>query len=256
PLNLDSVVATGDFTVTHNCGASVVGASRCTLSVTFAPTATGTRTGSIVVTDNAADSPQILNLSGTGINPAVTLSPSTLTFGSQTIGSSSAAQNITLTNSGVGPLVVVMIVPQPEGDFQEAGCSGVVVAQGTSCTLSIRFTPTAGGTRTATLALTDNAQNSPQLLSLSGTGSGPGIPCSPTNIVLRNQSPGTTSPPQTVTVTNNGTATLTINSIQLPPAYGQSNTCGGSVAAGASCTLSITFSPPAQGNYQGAVAIS
>src|SRR5262249_35077058 len=114
PLNLDSVVATGDFTVTHNCGASVVGASRCTLSVTFAPTATGTRTGSIVVTDNAADSPQILNLSGTGINPAVTLSPSTLTFGSQTIGSSSAAQNITLTNSGVGPLVVVMIAPQPE----------------------------------------------------------------------------------------------------------------------------------------------
>jgi hypothetical protein len=256
PLNLGSVVATGDFNVTHNCGSSVAGASSCTLSVTFIPTATGTRTGTVVVTDNAADSPQTLQLSGTGINPAVTLSPGNLTFGSQQIGTSSSVQNITLANSGVGPLVLTMITPQPPGDFQESdNCLGVV-AQGSSCTLNVRFTPTAGGTRSATLALTDNAQNSPQLVPLTGTGTGPGISFSTTNVVFPSQPASTTSAPQNVTLTNNGTATLTISNIQLPPAFSQSNTCGSSVAAGVNCILSLTFAPPTPGNYQGALAIS
>ena len=255
-LTINSIVASGDFGQTNNCGSTVASASACTINVTFSPTATGSRSGTIAITDNAAGSPQSLSLTGTGILPAATLAPSSLTFGSQQIGTSSAAQNITLSNTGIGPLVLTTIVPAPPGDFQEADDCFGLVPQGASCTLSVRFTPTAGAARTATLTLTDNAQNTPQLVPLTGTGIGPGISFSTTNVVFPNQSPGTTSMPQTVTIMSAGTAALTISSIQLPPAFSQSNNCGTSVAAGVSCALSVTFSPPTSGYYQGAIAIS
>jgi hypothetical protein len=257
PLLLSSTQTTGDFAVTNDCASSVPGASDCHLLVTFTPTGTGTRNGTLVLTDNAADSPQVLMLTGTGINPKVMLTPSSLTFGSQQIGTSSAAQNITLTNTGIGPLVLTTIVAVPPGDFQEAdNCLGLV-QQGANCTLSIRFTPTAGGSRTATILLTDNAQGTPQSISVSGAGSGPGIALSTTNVVFPSQQAGTSSSPQSVTITNNGTAPLVISGFQLPtPPYTQTNTCGSSVAAGASCALSITFAPQSAGNYPGAVAIS
>jgi hypothetical protein len=222
--------------------------------VTFVPTATGTRTGTVVVTDNAADSPQVLILTGTGINPKVTLSTTTVTFGNQAIGTNST-QTVTLTNTGIGPLFPV----HASGDTPDFGGSidCLNIPQGASCPVTIGFNPSAGGLRTGHILISDNAQDSPQSISVSGTGTGPGIVFSTTNVVFPNQQAGTTSLPQAVTITNNGTAPLVISNFQLPtPPYAQTNTCGSSVAAGASCTLSITFAPQSAGNYPGAAAIS
>lgn len=106
--------------------------------------------------------------------PAVTLSPASLTFASQFVGTTSAAQSITVSNTGNASLFInsAAIGGTNTLDFTAVGdgCSGLTLAPGTSCTMSITFSPKAAGTRTATLTVTDNAPGSPQTAALSGTG--------------------------------------------------------------------------------------
>ena len=177
-LTISSIEVTGsnaaDFTLTNNCGSSLAPADQCTLTVTFKPSSAGTRTASLMFADNAAGSPQTVNLAGTGIASTVSLSTSTLSFGTQAVATSSAAQTVTLTNTGTAALVVtnLAVVGANVGDFAEIAdtCRGSVAAGGT-CTIGVTFTPSAGGERTAALSITDNAPASPQTVSLSGAGS-------------------------------------------------------------------------------------
>jgi hypothetical protein len=127
----------------------------------------------VSISDNAAGSPQTLSLSGTGAAPAVSLTPTSLTFTSQYVDVSSAAQTLTLTNSGNGTLSItgVTLTGADAGDFTEtADTCGSSVAAGANCTIEMTFTPSAAGQRTATLNIADNAPESPQTVSLSGTG--------------------------------------------------------------------------------------
>jgi hypothetical protein len=97
-LNISSITVTGDYAQTNNCGASLAASTSCTVNVTFTPTTTGSRTGTLTVTDGASNSPQTVSLSGTGI-AQVTVSPANLSFGNQAVGSSSTAKTVTLTNN-------------------------------------------------------------------------------------------------------------------------------------------------------------
>jgi hypothetical protein len=168
----------GDFGQTNTCPispATLAAAANCTITTTFTPTATGTRTASLSIADNAAGSPQSVALSGTGTAPAVTLSPTTLTFASQTVGTTSAAQTVTLTNSGTAPLTITSIglAGTNPGDYAQTNTcpiSPATLATAANCTISVTFTPTATGTRTASLSIADNAAGSPQNLGLTGTG--------------------------------------------------------------------------------------
>jgi len=112
--------------------------------------------------------------------PAVTLTPTSLTFADQAIGTASAAQSVTVTNSGDASLFINSAATGGTDpmDFTASGdgCSGLTLAPGTSCTMSITFAPTASGTRTGSLILTDNAANSPQTATLTGTGTGTNPP--------------------------------------------------------------------------------
>ena len=111
--------------------------------------------------------------------PAVTFTPASLTFGSQAVGTTSAPQSVTLTNSGTANLFINGVsISQTGLDFNEVsdGCSGLTLAPGTSCSMSVVFNPSATGTRTATLNFTDNAANSPQTVPLTGTGTGTNPP--------------------------------------------------------------------------------
>jgi hypothetical protein len=139
--------------------------------VTFTPTATGTRTGAITITDSASGSPQSINLTGTGVTvvaPAVSLSPSSLSFGNQSINTTSAGQNVTLSNTGTGTLNITSIVPS--GDYADTTTCGATLLAGSNCTISVTFTPTATGTRTGAITITDNAAGSPHSVGLTGTG--------------------------------------------------------------------------------------
>src|SRR5208283_5164944 len=97
-LSITSITASGDFSQTNTCGSSVAAGAHCTLSVTFKPTAPGTRTGAVTLTDNASPATQNVSLTGTGTAPVVSLSPTSLTFPAQQVGTSSSAQSVTLSN--------------------------------------------------------------------------------------------------------------------------------------------------------------
>jgi polyisoprenoid-binding protein YceI len=180
-LNITSVTIagtnSGDFTQTNNCGATVAAGASCTLSVTFTPTASGSRSGSLTITDNASPATQTVSLTGTGTAPVVGLSPASLTFPAQAVGTSSSAQSVTLSNTGSATLSITSITAS--GDFSQTNTCGASLAASASCTLSVTFTPTASGSRSGSLTITDNASPATQTVSLTGTGTAPVVGLSP-----------------------------------------------------------------------------
>src|SRR3954451_2396816 len=112
--------------------------------------------------------------------PAVSFTPTSLTFGAQAIGTTSAPQSITIANTGNASLFINSAATRGANplDFTQVsdGCSGLTLAAGASCSVSITFSPTATGTRSATFILTDNAANSPQTVPITGTGTGTNPP--------------------------------------------------------------------------------
>jgi len=257
PLSISSVTVSGDFAETDNCGTSVPAAGSCTLSVTFTPNAVGSRSGSILILDNAAGSPHVVNLSGSGSGAVAALSPATLTFSSQPLGTSSSPQILTLNNSGNATLTVGNI--QVTGDFTQTNNCPATLAPNSSCTLNVTFAPTVTGLRTGALTISDNAQGSPQAVTLTGTGStipAPIATVTPANLAFPDQQAGTSSATQSVTLTNSGTAALNVGNIQITGDYAQTNTCPTTLAVSSSCTIRITFSPTTSGNRPGTLTIS
>ncbi len=235
-----------DFTQTNNCGTQVLAGANCTINVTFTPTTTGARSANITVTDNAANSPQKVLISGTGLAPAVSFNPSSLTFPAQMISSSSAAQNITLTNTGTAPLTIsgLTVAGASASDFSLTNNCGSSLAVNGSCTISATFTPTSAWSRTATIWMTDNALGSPHVAGLVGNGVSGGVASfSPTSLTFTTRLMFTSSTPLPVTLSNTGTAPLQIANISVQGDYSQTNNCGTSVAAGGSCTIQVTFTP-------------
>jgi parallel beta-helix repeat protein len=164
---VSSIAVTGDFKQTNNCGSSIAAGGSCTVSVTFTPTAAGTRTGTLTV--NAGGVTNTVSLSGTGTAPGPVLgtNPGSLSFGSTVVGAHAATQTVTVSNTGTAAATVSGVATT--GDFSQTNNCGTV-AVGGSCAVTVTFTPTAGGARTGTLTVTSNANNSPTKVALSGTG--------------------------------------------------------------------------------------
>ena len=168
-----------EFTQQDNCPPVLGVALSCTINITFKPTTTGLQQATLFVNDNAPDTPQKTALSGNGVppEPAVLLMPGSETFPSTAVGNSSLPKNITLTNSGQATLTFsgagISVMGANPGDFTQSNNCGASVAAAASCTITVTFKPTATGTRTATLNIADNALDSPQQLSLSGSGDAP-----------------------------------------------------------------------------------
>jgi F5/8 type C domain/Pectate lyase superfamily protein/Abnormal spindle-like microcephaly-assoc'd, ASPM-SPD-2-Hydin len=166
---VSSIAATGDFSQTSTCGSSIAANGSCTVSVKFAPTATGARTGTLTVNAGGVTSTVSLTGTGTAPGPVLNAAPASLSFAGTDVGSSSAAKAVTVTNSGTAAATVSGVTAT--GDFSQTNnCSSV--ATGSSCTVNVTFTPTASGTRTGTLTVTSNANNSPATVSLTGSGIG------------------------------------------------------------------------------------
>jgi hypothetical protein len=276
PLSIASIVVggtnPGDFGQTNNCGATLVNGSSCTLSVTFTPSASGARSATITLTDNANNvtgATQVISASGTGVGvpQGATTAPSSLVFVDQNVGTTSAAQSVTLTNNGTGALTITSIAINGtnSGDFaQNNTCGGSLAGNGATCNISVTFTPTAPGSRTANLVITDNAgghSGTTQSVTLNGTAVGvPAAGVSPSSLTFSSQNVGTTSSAKPVTLSNTGTGALTVSSISIggtnPADFGQTNNCGSSVAAGGSCTINVTFSPTAAGSRAGTLIVS
>src|SRR2546427_355389 len=231
PLNLASITITGAqaadfaFAAGNTCptgAGSVAPGASCTISVSFTPAATGARAATVTITDDATGSPQSVSLAGTGIAPAVTLSPTNVAFGEQRLSTTSPAQTVTLTNSGTATLSITstVLAGSNPGDFAIAAgttcTNGATVVAGASCLVNLTFTPTAASARTATVTITDDAAGSPQSVLLTGTGvTPPTATLSATSSAFGNQRVGTTSAAQNLTLTNNGGTPLNLTSITI-----------------------------------------
>ncbi len=130
-LNISGITASKDFTETNNCGSSLAPGKNCQVMVKFAPTVAGLIDGSVSIADNASDTPQVISLTGTGIAP-VTLSPTSLTFPSTAIGSTSAVKKLTVRNNGTTTVTIDAL--SSSGDFNTNNCGSSLAANST-CTL-------------------------------------------------------------------------------------------------------------------------
>jgi len=174
-LGISSIDLTGnnvaDFKETNNCGSSLAVGANCSISVAFTPGATGARSATLRVTDDAGNSPQTISLKGTGINP-VSFAPGVVNFQVTTVGTSSNPINTILTNRESIPLHItgISITGLNAGDFSQTNNCPASVVSGGTCTITLTFTPTATGARTGNVRVVDDAITSPQLVKLTGTG--------------------------------------------------------------------------------------
>ena len=174
-VSLNSLTASTDYSVTPSgaspCGSSLPAGGKCTFSVTFTPGTTGTIKGSVVIANTGAVTPLVYNLSGTGVQP-VTVSPKSLTFSGQTVGTTSTAQTLTLANAQSVALSITSAVAS--GDFAVApgGATpcGSTVGANSSCTFLVTFTPSKAGTIKGAVTIIHNASDSPENITLTGTG--------------------------------------------------------------------------------------
>jgi hypothetical protein len=254
PVSLSGENVTGDFAILANtCTAALAAQTACDIRIAFQPAASGTRSGSLIVSSGAGT--QTATLTGVGQTPPTDdLSPAALIFAAQQVGTSSTGQTVTLANNGDQPLTAIAV--SVSGDFTTVNNCGALLQAHTSCTIVVIYVPTVTGTATGKLTVTDVLRT--QAISLSGTGiAPPGISATPQSISFGNVAVNSTSSPQTVTLTNNGGTALTSLSATITSGFAiASNTCPETLASGASCEIGVTFSPSTAGAVTGTVTVS
>lgn len=252
-LNINSIAASANFAESNNCPPALAIGTSCQIQVTVTPPAGGVVTGTLTLTDNAPGGVQTVALSGSGYVTTATFTPSSLAFGTIAVGSTSSPQIVTATNTGTAAMVVSGVTASA-GFSATTNCS-TVPPNGT-CSISVSFAPTATGAQTGSLTINDNAQGNPHSVALSGTGSAGIASISPSSLTFAAATVGTTSSPQTITVTNTGNGPLTFSAIQAAGDFAIANNNCNSVAASASCTVQVTFTATAAGTRTGTVTFT
>jgi len=172
-VTITSIVITGPnssaFAQMNNCSTTIAPNGTCVISVTFTPTMLQSYNASLAINDSAAGSPQVVPLSGVGNGPILMISPSSIIFPEQYVGTSGLPQSVTLTNNGNSPLIISSVTTSPT-DFGSLNACGNSLSVGSSCSIGVFFDPTTGGTRNGTLSIADNAAGSPQMVPLTGMG--------------------------------------------------------------------------------------
>ena len=265
-VSFTSITVTGAdasaFGFSNNCGTSLAPGANCTIHGHFAPTTKGALTAAIAIADNAVGSPQSIALSGTGLEPVVSLSATSLSFGSVDVGTTSASQAVTLTNTGNAALSVtgIKVTGTDASSFVFVNTCGTSLAAGANCSIHGHFGPTAKGALTAAITIADNASGSPQSIALSGAGLEPVVSLSASSLSFGSVDVGAASASQAVTLTNTGNAALSITGIKVTGTDASSfafvNSCGTSLAAGANCSIHGHFGPSTAGALTAAITIA
>ena len=259
PLQLGAITVSGDFVEADTCANTTLAAGKsCSVTATFQPTASGTRTGTMVIASNANSNPAsttTVSLIGGGQGAFnIVLTPTALDFGSVFVGATSPVQNITISNTGAG--TGKLGTATVSGDFVlKANSCGTTLATQTGCTVSIAFAPGATGKRTGTLTLTDDAGT--QTASLIGVGTAAATDTlTPLSLTFGSTTINTSSSAQMVSLTNSGDVALTLVAARVTSGdFTAVNGCGPSLAAHASCSISVTFSPKSVGVSTGTLEV-
>jgi hypothetical protein len=189
--------------------------------------------------------------------PGITFTPTSLNFGNQAVGTKSAVQNITVKNTGTSTLVLGGInISDANGNFSQSNTCGATLNVNATCLISVTFDPQSVGALSATVKVNDNATGSPQSVPVSGTGTGPGVTLSAASLSFNKVQVNKKSSVKTVTLTNSGTASLTVSSVVPSGDFTETNTCTtAAIAAGGSCTISVTFAPTEVWSRGGSIVI-
>lgn len=232
--------------------------SNATFTATFVPTAAGPASGSIQITSNASNPSLAISLNGTGIQPQISATPSTVSFGSVATGSNST-QTISVSNPGSANLTISQASVFGTG-FSMTGLSvPITINPGTSKTFSAGFAPNSSGSASGNITLTSNAPGSPMTIPLSGTGTAATLILTPTppNLSFGNVTVGSTSS-QNVTLTNTGNSSVTISQVTASgPGYSASGVASNTtLTTGQSVTLTVSLTPTSTGSATGSVTIT
>jgi len=254
-LTLDGLSAIPGGTAGLN-PASITTSGASVLTLTTSP---GTPAGTypITVVGNSGNVTHTITVSVAVPQTSVRLSTTNISFPRQKVGTTSSPQTVTLTNTSKLPLAISQI--SAGGVFAETNTCGSIVAAGKTCTISVTFTPHSVGSVSQRMNIQDVDPTSPQVVTLGGTGlAAPDVQVSPTFLGFGGQKVGTTAT-KTVALNNQGSASLTISSVTISGANGkdftETNNCGGSLAAGKACTVTVVFKPSATGNRAGVLSI-
>jgi hypothetical protein len=251
--NQDVVVATGSHPTTANV---FLGNGDGTLQPPVGYPA-GDESEIVVADVNGDHKPDLLeidflgNAVGVLLNTGVaSFSPVTpLTFARQGLGTKSPPQSVILTNTGASALSInSMYVSGPFHSASGTTC-GASVAPGGNCTIAVSFKPTAEGSGSGLVTILDSASSKPQVIELNGVGTV--ISVSPAQLTFPPQKVGTPSASQTAIITNTSATAVSVNSVNIAGRnssdYSQTNTCGSEIGPGASCKVTVTFTPKAPG---------
>lgn len=283
PLSITAIESSStEFTVTHDCPASLAAKASCKLNVVYRP-AVANAAESILIVSDAPSSPNSIVLTGLGSNTALpTLawqgSTSSLSFASTAVGSASASQSLVLVNQGPGTVTLgtTGVSGANASSFSVtagSGCAaGAKLAQGASCTLQVSFVPSASGTQGALLQVSSDGTAPPDV-QLSGTGvgssggstSGGSVAASATMLDYRSVGlkTGQRSEPLSVLLRNTSAATATISSVTTTgPFVITDNTAGDACRSvpwtlppGASCSVSVVYTPGVSGDSSGVLKV-
>ena len=266
-LTVGTITTTGNFThPSKTCGTSLRSGSSCTISVAFAPKATGQLNGTLTVGANGT-----VALSGTGIVPSASITPATYTFANQQVGTTSTVRTFTYTNTTDSNTVPVSITvsslaltgADPTNyAIADDGCSGVTLAPAATCDVGVTFTPSVANNRTATLTVTDETGGAAKATaSLNGTGVAPTASLTG-NAAFGKLQVGVTSAAQTLTYQNTGIGPISVSSVSLSGASAgnyviASDACtGATLAASATCSIGVTLTPSAPGSQTAKLTVT
>ena len=256
-VTIGAPTITGDFRVSANtCGTSLAPSIGCTISVVFVPTAAGTRSGGVTIA--ASSGVVAASLTGVATTPATdSLSPASLSFGSQQLGTSSTTQQVTLTNAGDVPLTLIS-ARISAGDFTAVnGCGNSLNAHST-CSIDVAYVPKSIGAGSGVLLVSDQFRT--QSVNLNGIGvAPPGVSLSPSgSLSFAATAVGAHSSVLSLTLTNNGGVPLTLQNFSLTGDFVlvSGGSCGTTVNPAAACTLQVAFAPTAAGIRTGSLVLT
>jgi hypothetical protein len=246
----------------HNVALNPSVANTVTLSGT-PDTAVQALAFTVQVTDSASQSAVQPYTVSILLEPdTLTLSPPSLSFAPQLVGTLSAVQSETVTNTGSVPVLIngVALAGTNVADFSETNNCGSSLAAGANCVINVSVTPGQLGPSSAAITITDSTVASPHAVALNGMGltSGPNasLYLAGKSLTLPLTLVGTTSPALSLKLSNYGTAALSLAGITVTANFGESDNCGSSLASAASCTINLTFTPPAVGTVTGTLSIT
>jgi Abnormal spindle-like microcephaly-assoc'd, ASPM-SPD-2-Hydin/HYDIN/CFA65/VesB-like, Ig-like domain/Cep192 domain 4 len=225
-------------------------------SVQFTPSSATGVTGSVVLADNAAGSPQTLLLTGSAVAPDGTLSanPGSYNFGNQVVGSTSQ-QTITLKNSGNGTVTINQVSTTGSGFSTNGISAGQTIAAGAQASFTASFAPTTKGSASGMITVSTNASNPTLSIALSGTGTQGALSANPSSVNFGSVLVGN-SGSVSVTLSNPGTAPI---SVTAASASGTGFSIGGFTAGtlnpGETSSFTVTFSPAAANSSTGTVSV-